>query len=447
MAILRYLLIALLLTVSCGRQKTTSQPLPKWESGYWFWQGSAAETPSRARMDSVYFQAGGIDLMRFRGAEDQWIVSAGIRNELPSGSAYWAVLRMDRPQIPDASSLPAFARAWKELQDDAAERHMTIAGVQLDIDCPTPSLREYAAFLQQLRKQLPPGWQLSITALLDWFRSGTAIGAVLESVDEFVPQFYDLRSPGSLHYTPAIAAPIDARKWAPVFNKFGRRFKIGISTFGRSRFVPSPNGQAISYLDLRPFDLGINPAFELMTRPTPAREIVLQYRARQNTRISYQDFDAGSTIEFVLSTPEAITTAVAEARKMGDRCGGVLFFRWPSRNETMALAPDEVMTAAGVAAIPPLQPTLNVEDERCAAVHCATLSVTGLPARAPTPLRYRVTISENLEYFLPEKGSPVRLAAPRRLEFILPPYAGRLELRLGRAVAARHATYSLEAVP
>ena len=44
-----------------------------------------------------------------------------------------------------------------------------------------------------------------------------------------------------------------------------------------------------------------------------------------------------------------LAASVAEARKMGPWCGGVLFFRWPGPNETMAASPDEVLTAAGAA--------------------------------------------------------------------------------------------------
>jgi hypothetical protein len=68
-------------------------------------------------------------------------------------------------------------------------------------------------------------------------------------VDEVVPQFYDLQDSGSIVGPSMIAAPIDAAKWAPLFNRHGKRFRIGVSTFGRSKLLPPgrPNGYWESY--------------------------------------------------------------------------------------------------------------------------------------------------------------------------------------------------------
>ena len=423
--LLRPLLFISLLASSCGGQQSPPQPLPNWEFGYWFWQGSSAWVQATAPIDTLYFQ----------------VRNGYLPERLPPAKNYWAVIRFDDPLVPTQPI------DWQKLQAAASKRNIKLAGIQLDIDCPTHALRDYAKFLQTTRQNMPPEWQLSITALLDWFRPNTAIASVIQAVDEFVPQFYDLRNPGTLIGGPVIAAPIDAPKWAPVFNKFGRRFKIAISTFGRSRTIAPQNNQAISFLNLRPYDVGTNPAFQLTTSTTPAKEQVLRYRATRATSIHSQPFEAGTVIEFVLSTPEAIAASVARARQMGERCGGVLFFRWPEQNETMAPVPDEVLTAAGAAAIPARQPTLKVDDQRCAAVHCATLTIFGLPSLPAKPVRYRITSSADLEYFLPEKPTPVRMVGPRRLELTMPPYSGRMDVPLGRAVAAQTATYTLEVLP
>lgn len=51
---------------------------------------------------------------------------------------------------------------------------------------------------------------ISITALLDWFRDGTAVGEAIARIDEFVPQFYDLAAPGTSGGMAEIAAPLDS---------------------------------------------------------------------------------------------------------------------------------------------------------------------------------------------------------------------------------------------
>src|SRR4029077_15300677 len=103
-------------------------------------------------------------------------------------------------------------------------------GLQLDVDCPTRSLAGYAEFLRGLRHRIPSGKRVSIRALLDWFGRGTAAPELVASIDEYVPQFYDVRlgGPGA-----EIAEPVDARRWAPVFNGLGTPYRIGLSAFGR----------------------------------------------------------------------------------------------------------------------------------------------------------------------------------------------------------------------
>ncbi|MEY4377693.1 MAG: hypothetical protein RJB26_2243, partial [Pseudomonadota bacterium] len=45
------------------------------------------------------------------------------------------------------------------------------SGLEVDYDCPTSGLPEYAGVLARLRRQLPAGWQLSITTLPAWIGS------------------------------------------------------------------------------------------------------------------------------------------------------------------------------------------------------------------------------------------------------------------------------------
>lgn len=397
---------------------------------------SAASGP----VDALYFQASTVQKNRYVRGDDEWNAYDRFPAALPAAKAYWAVFRFEDHSIPDVASIRVVMRVWRELQNEAVGRGVRLAGLQLDIDCPTAGLGRYAAYLRELRKAMPADAQLSITALLDWFRTGTAMSDVAGEVDEFVPQFYDLGNPGAITAQPVIAAPIEASKWGPVFNKFGRRFRIGVSTFGRSRYINA--GRVISQGDLRPFDFGADPAFRLSTERTPAQELVLRYTATRPTRVGYQDLGGGEAIEFVVPTPEAVRAAVAEARKMGEYCGGVVFFRWPMLNESLAAAPDEVLAPEVKR-----EANLRVVDQQCAAVQCVDLLLSGTPPLAPSPTRIAVTSSADLEYFLPDKEVPVRMTGARRLELTLPPYAGRLQLHLGRAVAAREAKYTLEVRP
>jgi hypothetical protein len=63
------------------------------------------------------------------------------------------------------------------------------------------------------------------------------------------------------------------------------------------------------------------------------------------------------------------------------------------------------------------------------------------------PLRYQIGSSTELEYFLPEKNVPVRMAGPSRIELSLPPYSARGRIYLGRAVSAHRAAFTVEEQP
>jgi hypothetical protein len=71
----------------------------------------------------------------------------------------------------------------------------TVVGVQIDFDAATHHLKDYAAFLGDLRRRLPPGTRLGVTGLLDWSSHGDPAGldALAGVVDEVVLQIYQGR--------------------------------------------------------------------------------------------------------------------------------------------------------------------------------------------------------------------------------------------------------------
>lgn len=338
---------------------------------------------------------------------NEWRVSGGgIPKNLPHAREYWPVYRFEHQGVPPMKVATEVASRVSDLLLDARDRNMKITGVQLDIDSPTRSLPEYAAFLQFFRKERPKGLQISITALLDWFRDGTSIGAVIRETDEFVPQFYDIADPGSSEEA-AIAAKLDTARWGPVFNRFGKRFRIGLSAFGRVRLIPpkSPSqnggysGLSRSYLafnDLVPLDIGGNPAVDLQTARTEAGEIVLNYRVSRSLKIGWNSLSAGDTVQFVLPVPEQLRATEVSAHRIGGYCAGVVFFRWPQDHEVLALSPDEIL------ATKPGDPTVKAVDGQCAAVTCSDIFITNGISRNPMRLRYRFEASGELEYFIPE---------------------------------------------
>jgi hypothetical protein len=441
-----FLLWGLLLWLPLSACSKASAPRPSsWSIGYWFWQGSSAAVEAPLALDDLYVQSGRMSLDPVGG----WSVHADETGRLPAARRYWGVIRSDDPKAPSPSVSEALADHIRVLASNG-RRNRHIAGLQLDIDVPTTQLRQYAAFLHDVRSKLPKEFQLSITALPDWFRDGTSIGDVVAAVDEFVPQFYDLQDPGMRDM--AVADPFDAGKWAPRFNQFKKPYRIGLSTFGRGRLTeavaPSPTGsyRVSYYRNLAPGQLAFLPDLAVSAKPAPGGELLLRYTVQRETKLTGDwPLHPGDSFEFIVPTTERLRAATASVRQMGGYVAGVVFFRWPTGRESLVLQPADVLAAAaGVPSKSPSLPKLAATNAGCAAFHCYDLVLDGIRAPSPLACHYTVRSSVPLDYFVPENQVSIRLTAPRTLELTLPPYFVARQLRLGRAMSLQAAEFSVE---
>jgi hypothetical protein len=457
-----FLPLAALLLPGCGGSAKRQPPPTKLTTGFWFWQGSATDItwPSEP-LDVLFVHVGMIRNDRripdrhSPGANpsESWFVRGRLPEEVPAVKECWLVFRYEHQGMPGLPAAALLAQEVNRLLAEARERHLNVVGVQLDIDSPTAALPRYADFLREVRKGLPPGFGISITALLDWFRNGTAIAEVIEEVDEFVPQFYDVADADGYGGGSAIAARIDAKRWGPIFNRYQKRYRIGISTFGRARLVPRTQLPTQGYArvsffgDLAPLDIAANPAFELQASRSEADELVLNYRVTSETKVSYNGFSPGDAVQFILATPASIRAAMESTKQLAGYFAGAVFFRWPSWSEALVMQPDEVLSAAGLAVRNQRrQISIRAADRRCAAVRCVDLYLENATPFAPQAMRYRIHSSTGLEYFLPEERMPVRMVGAAEMELSLPPYCGRARMYLGRAVTLKSAEYTVEVV-
>ena len=440
------LILSLIFLTSCAIP-APSQPTPPWTTGFWLWSESYNEAAGvNAPVDVLFVHAGRI-------SDDQkpgWNIYTRLPDSLPPARQYWLVLRYEHQGLPKSEILRELSEKINDLIIGAHRRHLPIAGIQLDIDCSTAKLADYATFLHQVKAELPKGHELSITALLDWFRPGTAIASVVKEVDEFVPQFYDVADRSE--YSPStIAAPVDAAKWGPIFNGLQKRYRIGISTFGRARKIPAGSTASdrrlgiAGFNDLKLIDIAANSSFSSSAEHNKAGELVLSFRALNRFESDFNRFDPGDTAQFILATPESVHAAVANARQMKGLVSGVVFFRWSVSGETLAMEPDEVLAAVGASPPKPREHQIELIDGRCAAVTCADVYLTGATPFSSAPTRYRIHTSVELEYFVPEKNLPVKMSGPSQLEVSLPPYCGRGRLYLGRAITSSPSKFTVEA--
>jgi len=196
---------------------------------------------------------------------------------------------------------------------------------------------------------------------------------------------------------------------------------------------------------LTPLDVATNSSFTLESRRSETNELVLSYRATRQIHIDYNDFHSGDTIQFILSTPDSVRAAVEGARRIKGYCAGIVFFRWPASNETLAMQPAETLMAAGLSPpAPERRASVHLVDGGCATVKCTDVYLTNATLFSPMPVHYVIRTSTELEYFLPEDRMPVKMSGPSELTLSLPPYCGRAHMYLGRAVTAKRAEYTVE---
>ncbi|MBL8215113.1 MAG: DUF3142 domain-containing protein [Bryobacterales bacterium] len=428
-------LMALVLT-GCGSEPQprpgATQTRPPWSTGFWFWNGSATTVEAGTVIDALFVQAG---TLTYNAASPE------LPDLLPPAREYWLVFRYEGGGVPDAMSVPALLGSYERGAQTLRSQNAKVAGMQLDIDAPTGSLAAYGRYLKAVRKGLPEGDQLSITALLDWFRPGTDVARTLDAVDEFVPQFYDTDGPSD--ELTQIGAPVDARRWGPLLERFGKRYRVGISCFGRV-FEGGAKLRVMRGSSLSPLAAASTPELRLTRETTTAGEALLRYEVTAPVRLGWHQFQPGESVLFAMPARASISVAYAEARRMGPHCAGVLFFRWPGSDEGLTLPPQTVLRYAGLAAgTKAEQVALFAEPGDCAVVACAELLVSNLDPGTETAESYVVESSVPLEYFIPQEGVPVRTIGPSRLELRMPAYSGATVLQLGTVVTARAATFRL----
>ncbi len=430
----------------------------EWKIGFWDWrQGDeqpAAQPEANAPADLLYLLVGNVSVLPQAGQEPE--ATSHLPVNVPPAVGVFLVWRFADATTPPAEFAGSLAKRYAALKAKAEQQGLHVVGIQLDYDCPTGRLAEYSQFVQALRPNLPKDDRISVTALLDWFRPHTGIEQVLSQVDEFVPQFYDAKSnangPGNqTDLVAEIAHPVDPAYWAMIFNRFQRPYRIGIASFGRMIGRPKPGmmkmGQPVSPRFLS------NDLMELSTeaklsRPNvsinSAGEEIVRYQVEgPRDRKGYLAPDWLVSVDVIIPTKESVQRAYQAAKAMGPWCQGVVFFRWPLRDESSVLRPDEVLRAVRGADMFQEEARVEAEDGFCAAVHCVNLSLRPKNRFGKESVTYLIRSSIPLEYFLPEQTVPVKMMGASELLVTLPPYCGQTSIALGRAVTTEAAIYSL----
>jgi hypothetical protein len=120
------------------------KPKELWSEGYWIWAGEQP-APGQFTGDSLYVEVTGT----------QW------PKDLPKASKHVVVRRIDPRTKLTKAAAHILVEDYKALVADSASG-ASVAGLQIDYDCPTGKLRSYAQFLSWIRHELPANHRLSI---------------------------------------------------------------------------------------------------------------------------------------------------------------------------------------------------------------------------------------------------------------------------------------------
>lgn len=413
-----------------------------WSVGFWIWQWVAEDNRQKTEpLDVLYILVGRVDDL-FRSS-----ISWNWPKDLPAAREYWAVWRYTPPVSPAEVQIAVLVGDYKKRREEALAQDRKVVGLQLDYDCPTADLAEYARFLEALGKALPLGTRISITTLLDWFRPGTEIGLLLAHTSEFVPQFYDIGE-NFKDQPQGIAEAVDINRWAPILNSFRVPYRIGISTFGRislTEFGRTVFARDVALLDI----LGKPDLPTILKEKTTAGEQRMILKAVRPTWINNKKLRSGDQIELTLPTQESVLAGYTAAQKMGGYCTGVLFFRWPRTSESLVLHPRQILEWTTHSQRKSMPPTIEAFSGNCVAVHCWDLQLQMVDRFPEHPLRLRIRSSQPLEYFLPAINlkTRARMTGPGAIQIELPAYHGVGQLHLGRAVTVDSTRFTVEVVP
>ncbi len=186
-----------------------------------------------------------------------------------SGKPVVLVVRIDGQLAHwDESALLADTRAlWQDWQGSGVR----VAGLEIDHDCSTARLAEYARYLADLRPMLN-GSMLSITALPAWMSSAD-LATVLAQVDESVLQVHAVRDPRAGMFDGVLSL-----QWAADYAKHSDKpFRIALPDYG-SRVSWDDQGRLASVQsEATVLDSG-DDSRELLAMPAQIADFLAQLR-------------------------------------------------------------------------------------------------------------------------------------------------------------------------
>lgn len=153
-------------------------------ASFWIW-GDISTAPYLKQAKELYILQGEIQLDQ--STQSSILISQGVSILKIPHQKVWLVYRNHHLNW-QKSELEKILNRVKQWENAGNQ----IQGIQIDFDAKTKNLKQYALFLQTLRKQLPKHYQISITGLLDWtnVQDEQILNLLRQNINELVIQTY-----------------------------------------------------------------------------------------------------------------------------------------------------------------------------------------------------------------------------------------------------------------
>ncbi len=153
------------------------------------------------------------------------------------GRAVRAVIRLDGRL--NSLNSDAIATATRDIALAWRAAGVNVVGVEVDFDCASARLGEYAKLLAAIRAKKPADTKLSVTVLPAWI-TAPKFDAVLTEADEAVLQVHAVTDPKH-----GLFDPKQARQWIDTFaHASAKVFRVALPAYG-SALVLDAQGRAI----------------------------------------------------------------------------------------------------------------------------------------------------------------------------------------------------------
>jgi Protein of unknown function (DUF3142) len=123
--------------------------------------------------------------------------------------------------------LGALARS---LVEEAENRQLKVAELQIDFDCAESKLAGYTLWVERIRREVAPR-PLVLTALPSWLKC-SAMGPLVCAADGYVLQVHSLNRPGQIQERLTLCDPMAAREAVERAARLGRPFRVALPTYG-----------------------------------------------------------------------------------------------------------------------------------------------------------------------------------------------------------------------